>query len=382
MARFAIDVTACWRPQRVGMLTVAVELTRALVADRGSDTFTLLCSRERPAALAGLDCEAVLAPYRHEVALKTRWLPAIEAQLDCAAILYPYWPSPPRRRPDAPPAAVFAHDLAFKLRPKEVPWQQRAYFRALLGRSLRNAAGVLVPSEATRRDLLQCYPIAGLTSKVTIVPEGVPPEVPAGPLPTGLEPGFILAVGTIEPRKNYPRLLASYRRLRRESVPLIIGDRPGVPELVIAGRPGWAYGDTLERIKAEPGVRYLGHVDDATLSALYQSAAVLAFPSLYEGFGLPLLEAMAHGVPAVVGDVGALPELADGAAVLVDPEDEASIAQGLEKVLADAPLRERLGAEGRRRAADFTWERAAAVTREVLRRIAAPVEAPAGRTIS
>ncbi|HZK74723.1 MAG TPA: hypothetical protein VFD88_12050, partial [Clostridia bacterium] len=90
MARFAIDVTACWRPQRVGMLTVAVELTRALVADRGSDTFTLLCSRERPAALAGLDCEAVLSPYRHEVALKTRWLPAIEAQLDCAAILYPY----------------------------------------------------------------------------------------------------------------------------------------------------------------------------------------------------------------------------------------------------------------------------------------------------
>ena len=383
MARFAIDVTACWRPQRVGMLTVAIELTKALVAARGDDQFTLLCSRDRPPALAGLDCEAVLSPYRHEVALKTRWLPAIEAQLDCDAILYPYWPSPPRRRRDAPPAAVFVHDLAFKLRPAEVPWQQRLYLGAVLGRSLRNAAAVLVPSEATRRDLLACYPITGLKSRVHVVPEGVSPEAPPGPLPPRLEPGFILAVGTIEPRKNYPRLLAAYRHLRRESVPLLLGDRPGVPELVIAGRPGWAYGDTLERIKAERGVRYLGHVDDATLSALYRSAAILAFPSLYEGFGLPLLEAMAHGLPAVVGNAGALPELADGAAILVDPEDVLSIASGLERLLADPSLREKLGAAGKQRAAEFTWERAASTTRDVMRRIAlSGANVPAGRTIS
>jgi glycosyltransferase involved in cell wall biosynthesis len=352
------------------MLTVAVELTKALVESRGEDEYTLLCSRERPAGLEDLDCEAVLSPYRHEVALKTRWLPKIEAQVGCDAILYPYWPSPPRRRRDAPPAAVFVHDLAFKLRPREVPWQQRAYLGALLGRSLRNAAAVLVPSKATRRDLTGAYKIEGLESKITVVPEGVRQDAPAAPLPQGLEPGFILAVGTVEPRKNYPRLLAAYRRIRGESLPVIIGSRAGVPELVIAGRPGWAYGDTVVRIKAEPGVRYLGHVDDATLSALYQSAAVLALPSLYEGFGLPLLEAMAHGVPAVVGNAGALPELADGAAVLVDPEDVDSIASGLERVLADAALREKLGADGRRRAAEFTWDRAASVTHDVLRRIA------------
>jgi glycosyltransferase involved in cell wall biosynthesis len=271
------------------------------------------------------------------------------------------------------------HDLAFKLRPNEVPWQQRAYFGALLGPSLRGAAAVLVPSEATRRDLMDCYRIAGLDSRVTMVPEGVSPDVAVAPLPPGLERGFILAVGTVEPRKNYPRLLEAYRRLRRESVPIIIGDRPGVPQLVIAGRPGWAYGDTLERIKAEPGVRYLGHVDDATLSALYESASMLAFPSLYEGFGLPLLEAMAHGVPAVVGEAGALPELGEGAVVLVDPEDVASIAAGLERLLADASLRQTLGAAGRLRAADFTWERAAAATREVLRRIA---NRPPGRRMA
>jgi glycosyltransferase involved in cell wall biosynthesis len=383
MARFAIDVTACWRPQRVGMLTVAVELAKALVEGRGEDEFTLLCSRERPAALANLECEAVLSPYRHELVLKTRWLPAIEAQLDCDAILYPYWPSPPRRRPDAPPAVVFVHDLAFKLRPAEVPWQQRLYMGAVLGRSLRNAAAVLVPSDATRRDLLATYPITGLRSRVHLVPEGVTPEVPPGPLPPRLAPGFILAVGTIEPRKNYPRLIAAYRHLRRESVPLLLGDQPGVPELVIAGRPGWAYGDTLERIKGERGVRYLGHVDDATLSALYRSASILAFPSLYEGFGLPMLEAMAHGLPAVVGNAGALPELAEGAAIVVDPMDVLSIAAGLERLLDDASLREKLGAIGRQRAAEFTWERAAATTREVLRSVAAArANAPGGRTIS
>jgi len=352
------------------MITLAVELTRALVADRGEDEFTLLCSRERPASLEDLDCEAVLSPYRHEIALKTRWLPGVEAQLGCDAILYPYWPSPPRRRPNAPPAVVFVHDLAFKVRPREVPWQQRAYFGALLPRSLRSAAAVLVPSEATRRDLVDRYRIEGLESKVAIVPEGVTPDAAPAALPAGLESGFILAVGTIEPRKNYPRLLEAYGKLRRESVPVIIGDRPGVPDLVIAGRPGWAYGDTIQRIRAEPGVRHLGHVDDATLAALYRSAALLAFPSLYEGFGLPLLEAMAHGVPAVVGKAGALPELGDGAVVLVDPEDVASIAEGLERLLADASLREKLGAAGRVRAAEFTWKRAATATREVLRRIA------------
>jgi glycosyltransferase involved in cell wall biosynthesis len=360
VSRFAIDVTACWRPQRVGMVTVAVELARALVSNRGEDAFTLLCSRERPPALADLDCEAVLAPYRHEVLLKARWLPMVEPQLGCNAILYPYWPSPPRRRRGAPPAAIFVHDLAFRLRPAEVPWQQRAYFGTVLGPALRQAAAVLVPSATTRNDLLSAYPLKGLDARVTVVREGVSGPATAGPLPDGIEAGFVLAVGTVEPRKNYPRLLAAYRQLR---------SRPGVPQLVIAGRPGWAYGDTLQKIRDEPGVRYLGHVDEPTLAALYESASVLAFPSLYEGFGLPLLEAMAQGVPAVIGKSGALPELAGGSAIEVDPEDVDAIAGGLEKLLSDADLRKALGEAGKQRAAGFTWEKAAASTLGILRRI-------------
>ena len=359
------------------MLTLAVELSRALVAHKGADEITLLCSRERPVGLAELKCEAVLSPYRHELALKTRWLPAIEPMLGCDAILYPYWPSPPFRRAGAPPAAIFVHDLAFRIRPKEVPWQQRAYLGAVLGRALRKAAAVLVPSESTRRDLLDHYTVPGLESKIEVIAEGLPPDVPAGPLPEGIKPGFILAVGTVEPRKNYPRLLAAFRQIRGKSLPIIVNGLPGVPELVIAGRPGWAYGDTLERIAAEPGVRYLGHVDEPTLTALYESASVLAFPSLYEGFGLPLLEAMSRGVPAVVGAVGSLPELALGAAIAVNPDDVNDIAYALERLLSDASLRSRLGEEGKRRAASFTWARAAKQTLGVLHRFGAGAPAPA-----
>ena len=371
VSRFAIDVTACWRPQRVGMLTVAVELSRALVEGSSGDRFILLCSRDRPASLRELDCEAVLAPYRHELVMKARWLPVVEPQLESDAILYPYWPSPPFRHAGAPPAAIFVHDLAFRIRPQEVPWQQRMYFRAVLPRALRQAAAVIVPSESTRRDLLQLYKVPGLEHKVEVIPEGVPPAVAAGPLPDGVEPGFILAVGTVEPRKNYPRLLAAYRQLRghRGSLPFIINGRPGVPQLVIAGRAGWAYGDTLRRIAAEPGVRYLGHVDEPTLAALYESASVLAFPSLYEGFGLPLLEAMTRGVPAVVGATGALPELAVGSAITVNAEDAGAIAGGLERLLADEGLRKKLAAEGIRRARSYTWANAAERTLDVLRRI-------------
>src|SRR6059058_2268372 len=144
------------------MLTVAVELSRALVEHASGDKFVLLCSRERPESLQDLDCEAVLSPYRHELVMKSRWLPAVEPQLEAHAILYPYWPSPPFRRTGAPPAAIFVHDLAFRVRPAEVPWQQRAYFRTVLPRALRQAAAVIVPSASTRGDLLRFYPLPGL----------------------------------------------------------------------------------------------------------------------------------------------------------------------------------------------------------------------------
>jgi glycosyltransferase involved in cell wall biosynthesis len=349
-----VDLTACWRP-RVGMVTLSVDLTRALLAEADGEQWTLFCSRERVSALAEAEARFVLSPYRHELANKLTWLPAVEAAAGLDAILYPYWPSPPRRRRGAPPAVVFVHDLTFKVRPSEVPWQQRAYLGALCPRSLPAAAAVIVPSATTHDDLLAAYPAVD-PARVHLVPYAAGALGPAAAaLPAGLAPGFLLAVGTVEPRKNYPRLVAAYRRLR------------DAPPLVVVGREGWAYGDAMEVLRSTPGVRLLGHVSDAELLALYRGASALAFPSLYEGFGLPLVEAMREGLPALIGNRGSLPELAAGAALEVDAEDAEAIADGLRRLLEDGRLRRRLAAAGRQRAAQFSWERAARETLSILR---------------
>lgn len=343
------------------MVTVAVELTGRMLEQAAERELVLFAGRERPRGLEQAPARFVLSPYRHEVPNKLLWLPAVEAQAELDAILYPYWPCPPRRRPGAPPAAMFVHDLAFRVRPAEVPWQQRAYLGSVLAAALRNAAAVLVPSRATGRDLLEHYPLPGLAERVHLVPEASGLDrVQAAALPSGLTPGFLLAVGTIEPRKNYRRLLEAYRCLKARGL-----DTP----LVIAGRVGWAYGSALDELRSEPGVRLLGHVDDGILRALYREAALLAFPSLYEGFGLPLLEAMSEGLPAVAGAAGGLPELAGEAALLVDPLDVEAITDALSQLLQDSQLRERLAAAGRERAAQFSWPAAAEATWRVLDRL-------------
>ncbi len=328
------------------MVTASVELTRELIAQRGVCELTLFASCEPVAGLDAGDCQLRLSSHRHELANKL-WLRAAEAAAGLDCMLYPYWPPPPLPQRQAPAAAFVVHDLAFRIRPEEVPWQQRAYLGSLLPPALRRAALVLTPSEATRRDLLEHYPLPGLETRVHAIGlGGRPPGASPGRLPSGLEPGFLLAVGTVEPRKNYHGLLAAYGLLKTRGVK--------VP-LVIAGGPGWGYGDLPERLALEPGVRLLGHVDDAALQALYRHASVLAYPSLYEGFGLPLLEALEAGLPALVSNAGSLPEVAGGAALTVDPRQPEAIADGLERLLGDSDLRRRLSVAGRARAEHYTW---------------------------
>src|SRR5215831_11386873 len=146
VSSIGVDLTACWRP-RAGMVTLAVHLTDRMLAAPGAERrFTLFCSRERPAGLASAEgTRAVLSPHRHEVLNKLRWLPAVEGDAGLDAMLYPYWPCPPRRRPEAPPAAMVVHDLAFRTRPREVPWQQRVYMGAVMPGALRAARCVLTP---------------------------------------------------------------------------------------------------------------------------------------------------------------------------------------------------------------------------------------------
>ena len=173
-------------------------------------------------------------------------------------------------------------------------------------------------------------------------------------------PPYVLALGTVQPRKNLARLVAAFAAMRAAGLP---------HTLVIVGRAGWLT-DTIHAEVATRGLRehvqFTGYVPDADLPALYSGADAFAFVSLYEGFGMPALEAMACGTPVVAANTSSLPEVVGDAGVLVDPTDVAAIAASLTRVIADGALRARLIAAGRVRAARFTWERCARETLAVL----------------
>jgi len=262
------------------------------------------------------------------------------------------------------PLVATVHDLGFRHYPDAYPTAGRRYHHRSARIVAAEAARVLVPSEATARDLAELYAVD--RGRITIVPLGVQP--PARPdhrgaarllHDLGVRGPFLLAVGTLEPRKNLPRLLAAFGEVTDE-----------LPDhwLVVVGPVGW--GPKLQPTRESARVRLAGPVGDATLHALYEQADGLAYPSLYEGFGLPVLEAMAHGTPVLTSDRSSLPEVAGDAALLVDPLDRGAIAKGLSRLVADGALRDRLAAAGPRRAAAFTWPATAAATWATYREVA------------
>jgi glycosyltransferase involved in cell wall biosynthesis len=188
-----------------------------------------------------------------------------------------------------------------------------------------------------------------------------------------LDGSFVLYVGNIKPHKNLVRLIEAFEALRRDGFEelklLIIGDE-------ISKWP--ALRRAVHRLKLHKHVRFLGFQSDETLASLYRLAAVFVFPSLYEGFGLPPLEAMASGTPVVTSNVSSLPEVAGDAAMLVDPYDVGAITAGIKRVLTDPALRDELVRRGLRRAREFSWERSVARTREIYFETAGVATAGAG----
>ena len=259
------------------------------------------------------------------------------------------------------PSAVVVCDLvAFRAGSRA---QRRALLieRATLGGAVRRAGRLVCISHATERDLVARFPaaagksvVAHLAASARFRPDHDPVRVEEVRRRFRLEKPFVLATGTLEPRKNLARLIEAYAGL-----PAPVRARH---ELVLAGPKGWEMEETLERAKAHPGdVRLLGFVPDDDLAVLYALCRVFSYVSLYEGFGLPLLEALQSGAPAITSNVSSLPEVAGDAARYVDPTTVAEIRAALAELLESEDERERLRERGLRQAAGFSWEKTARV---------------------
>ncbi len=275
---------------------------------------------------------------------------------------------PPATASDAVVMAV--HDLAFEVLGEGMAAHLSDRWRRILDRRLGRAAAVVVPSTSTRDDLIAGHPID--PAKVHVVPLGVDVDAFAPPPPTavgevrdrfGIDRPYALFVGGVDPRKNLDALVRAFVTLESGT------------QLVIAGGAVRWNPEADERLDAflgtlGPEIRErivrTGWVSDPDKVALLAGATLLAYPSLYEGFGFPVLEAFAAGVPVLTSSSSSLPEVAGDAAVLVDPHDEGAIASGLAELFGDADLRGVLSAAGLVRAASFTWERCARATLDVL----------------
>ncbi len=262
------------------------------------------------------------------------------------------------------PSVTVVYDLATfvpEMRPKR---RSVAIERATLGPAVRRSAVLLAISQATATALEQHFPAAA--GKTIVAPLGVTPlEARLAPEQAASLPpaGFVLAVGTLEPRKNLPRLVEAYARLDEQ----LQARHP----LVVVGRIGWETGETMDALRSL-GDRclVLGFVEDAQLAELYRRCAVFCYPSLGEGFGLPVLEAMSAGAPVITSDLSSLPEVGGDAVDYVDPRSTEQIAAALERALSDEAHRARLSRLALERSQRFSWERFGDVTLASLDRAA------------
>jgi glycosyltransferase involved in cell wall biosynthesis len=268
------------------------------------------------------------------------------------------------------PAVVTVHDLGYLAYPEAHHPFDRWYLDWTTRRHVRVAAHLMADSDATRRDLIRHY--GADPDGITVVHPGVDPafrpitdpnRLAAARARYGIGLCYVIHVGTLQPRKNVGPLLDAFEQLDTAELPVPSSEL----QLVLAGKVGWLADDLVARVR-DFGDRVLltGHVAQEDLPALISGARALVMPSLYEGFGFPVLEAMACATPVVASTASSLPEVAGDAALLADPQATDALATALQRVLTDSELRDELRARGLVRARAFTWERAARLTWDVL----------------
>jgi glycosyltransferase involved in cell wall biosynthesis len=378
--RVAIDYSAAVN-QRAGVGRLVRNQILALAELDADNEYRLVYARPNRGSLPHFPRARNFT--RREVGLRERWLTILwhRAKVPVPAD----WLSGPVdifHSPDfvLPPlrharGILTVHDLAFLMRPECAHAQLRQYLEDVVPRSVRRADFIIADSENTRNDLVVLLGVQ--PSSIAVVPGGV--EARFKPVTDTMllqavrrrlgigDAPFVLAIGVLEPRKNLSRLMDAFQVVKgRGLVPTNL-------KLVLAGGKGWLFDDIIEHHARSPirnDIVLPGFVSDDLLPALYSASHAFAFPSLYEGFGLPILEAMACGTPVVSSRASCLPEVADGAALMIDPNDVDDLAGALERVVIDAELRARLVEQGRRRAAQYTWRAAAEQLLDVYRRVA------------
>lgn len=359
----AIDASRTTIAKRTGTERYALCMIRALLAEETGHTYTLYLREAPPVGLFGV-------PHRaNRLRVRVVGMPRLWTHIGLARALA-------QDKPDAiwvpahtlplicpTPGVVTVHDLGFRHFPGAHPAQQRRYLEWSTRHSAGIARRILADSLATRQDLINAYQVPG--ARVDVVypgrDEGLT-RVDPGPVRArhGLRGPYLLHVGTLQPRKNLVRLIEAHARLRVR--------RPEL-ELVLAGAPGWMADPILQAARAD-GVRVLGAVLDDDLAGLYSGAEAFVFPSLYEGFGFPVLEAQACDTPVICSRTSSLPEVAGEGAVLIDPQDVRALADGVEAVLDQPELRRRLVDAGRVNIARFSWVDSAALARAALESVA------------
>ena len=370
MTSLAFQIDQCFYPVPGGIGSYIRRLVPMLVAQDPSLEVALFHSRFPEARPERWMRDYWLEELPHDIRrLYPQWAlvgrPPLPATLSGLDLLHA--PSPSAVPPPGPRQrlVVTVHDVAFLAEPQAFPARWRLLFRAGLRRTVRVAGAVITPSRHTAEELVRRSRID--PARVHAVPLG--PSLPSSNTEVEevlarlrIPSPYLLFVGTLEPRKNLVRLVRAYRRLAAAGAPHV---------LVLAGSMGWRPQHLLRELEIEgPGeVILAGHVSNSDLDAMYRGAAAFVYPSLYEGFGLPLLDAMARGVPCVVSTSSSLPEVAGEAAVPVDARSTASLADAMERVTTDLALAARLREAGLARAARFSWQETARRTLEIYKEV-------------
>ncbi len=368
MLRVAFDARMVYY-RRAGIGQYSIHLLAALAAlpaaEAGDLRVTVLQSRKDPQPIVSGDPRfrwrglATPCHHRYEQAGLAAELALLRPR---PQVLHSPDFIPPFRRPC--PAVITVHDLAFLRFPDLLTGESARYY-GQIGRAVSSAEAIIAVSESTAADLVS---FAGADRrKIYVIPEAADARFHPGPGSPPQSPRYLLFVSTIEPRKNLPTLLEAYRQVRDA------GRVRPLPDLWVAGRRGWLYEESLAavaRLGLTAQVRFLGEVAPDALADLYRGARLFALPSLYEGFGLGALEALACGTPVLASAAGGLPEVVGDAGILLPPRDPAAWAAALEQVLLDPARDAALRRAGPIQAARFSWAATARATLAVYRALA------------